>query len=45
MFFNDPEYIKKLTPYWTGERLPDGRPMVPESVLRRLRDITFEEVK
>ena len=43
MFFNDPEYIKKLTPYWTGERLPDGRPMVPESVLQRLRDITFEE--
>ena len=43
MFFNDPEYIKKLTPNWTGERLPDGRPMVPESVLERLRNITFEE--
>ena len=25
MFFNDRETIIRLTPEWTGERLPDGR--------------------
>ena len=43
MFFNDPETIKRLTPEWTGERLPDGRPKVSADVLRRMRKITFEE--
>ena len=43
MYFNDPEYIKRLTPEWTGERLPDGRPKVSEDILRRMRNITFEE--
>ena len=43
MFFNDPEYIKSLTPDWTGERFEDGRPKVPDSVLERMRNITFEE--
>ena len=43
MFFNDPETIIRLTPEWTGERLPDGRPKVPDDVLRRMRRITFEE--
>ena len=43
MFFNDPETIVRLTPEWTGERLPDGRPKVSDDVLRRMRRITFEE--
>ena len=43
MFFNDPETIIRLTPEWTGERLPDGRPKVSQDVLRRMRKITFEE--
>lgn len=43
MFFNDRETIIRLTPEWTGERLPDGRPMVSQDVLRRMRKITFEE--
>ena len=43
MFFNDPETIIRLTPEWTGPRLPDGRPMVSGDVLRRMRKITFEE--
>ena len=43
MIFNDPEYIKKITPYWDGERLPDGRPKVSDDILRRMRKITFEE--
>ena len=43
MFFNDPETIIRLTPEWKGERLPDGRPKVSDDVLRRMRNITFEE--
>lgn len=43
MFFNDPEYIKMITPEWTGERLPDGRPKVSDDILKRMRNITFEE--
>ena len=30
MNFNDREKIIQLTPQWTGERLPDGRPKVDE---------------
>ena len=43
MFFNDRETIIRLTPEWKGERLPDGRPRVSADVLRRMRNITFEE--
>ena len=43
MYFNDPETIIRLTPEWTGERLSDGRPKVSSDVLRRMRNITFEE--
>ena len=43
MFFNDRETIIRLTPEWKGERLPDGRPKVSADVLRRMRNITFEE--
>ena len=35
MFFNDRDTIIRLTPQWKGERLPDGRPMVSQDVLRR----------
>ena len=43
MFFNDRETTIRLTPEWTGERLPDGRPKVSQDILRRMRNITFEE--
>ncbi len=43
VYFNRKEDIIRLTPLWTGERLPDGRPLVPASLLERLRHITFEE--
>lgn len=43
MQFNSREDIIQLTPDWTGERLPDGRPMVSADVLKRMRNITFEE--
>jgi 4-hydroxy-4-methyl-2-oxoglutarate aldolase len=38
-----PEYIIALTPEWKGERLPDGRPKVPDSILERLKNISIEE--
>ena len=30
-------------PSWTGERFPDGRPKVPDSILERMRSVTAEE--
>ncbi len=44
MFFSSREEVEYLTPLWTGERLPDGRPKVPDSVLERMRGLTMEEV-
>ncbi len=38
-----PEVLIKYTPDWKGERFPDGRPKVPDSVLKRMRNVTLEE--
>jgi 4-hydroxy-4-methyl-2-oxoglutarate aldolase len=38
-----PEFIKALTSEWKGERFPDGRPRVSDSILERLKDISIEE--
>ncbi len=43
MHFNCREDIIQMTPNWTGERLPDGRPKVSDQVLERIRRITLEE--
>lgn len=43
MKFNNPEDIIQLTPEWTGERFPDGRPWVSDAVLERLRNVKLEE--
>lgn len=43
MQFNCKEDIIQITAAWKGERFDDGRPRVPDDVLRRLRGITFEE--
>jgi len=43
MTFSCKEEIAFLTPLWKGERMPDGRPMVPAGVLARLRRLTLEE--
>lgn len=43
MHFNCREDIIQLTPEWKGERLPDGRPFVPDHVVSRIRNITLEE--
>ena len=40
---SSPEYIKALTFAWKGERLSDGRPKVPDSILERLKNISIEE--
>jgi 4-hydroxy-4-methyl-2-oxoglutarate aldolase len=33
----------EFTPEWHGDRFPDGRPNVPDSVLARLKDVTADE--
>lgn len=37
------EHLVTYTPDWTGERLPDGRPKVPDAILDRMRHVTLEE--
>jgi 4-hydroxy-4-methyl-2-oxoglutarate aldolase len=37
------EQIIAITPEWKGERLPDGRPNVPDKILLRLKNISLEE--
>ncbi len=37
------EQLVNLTAAWQGERFPDGRPKVPDSVLDRLKETTAEE--
>ncbi|CCH57231.1 Demethylmenaquinone methyltransferase-like protein [Fibrisoma limi BUZ 3] len=39
-----PEYVKALTANWKGERMPDGRPLVPDIVLERLQNCTLEQI-
>jgi 4-hydroxy-4-methyl-2-oxoglutarate aldolase len=38
-----PEQIKAITSQWTGERFPDGRPKVPDALLKRLEKVSMEE--
>ena len=38
-----PDQIKALTPEWTGERSPDGRPKVADKWLDRLKTVHLEE--
>lgn len=37
------EQIKALTSEWTGERSADGRPIVPQRFLTRLKNVSLEE--
>lgn len=37
------EQIIALTPEWKGERSADGRPIVPDNILNRLKNISLEE--
>lgn len=38
-----PELLIKYTPDWKGERFADGRPKVPDGILRRMKNVTLEE--
>ena len=44
MLFNTPEEIIAMTPEWTGERFPDGRPKVADKYLDALYGMTLEEL-
>lgn len=37
------EDLIKYTPEWKGERFPDGRPKVPDSILDRMKNVSHEE--
>ncbi len=44
MHYNVRDEIIALTPQWTGQRLPDGRPYVADKYLQLLQGMTLEEV-
>jgi regulator of RNase E activity RraA len=44
MIFNSPERVAALTPFWDGPRLEDGRPMVADDILTRMKAATNDEV-
>ena len=37
------EELLSLTSEWKGERFPDGRPKVPEDIIRRMKSVSVEE--
>lgn len=37
------EELMALTQEWKGERFPDGRPKVPDDIIRRMRSVSVEE--
>jgi len=37
------EQLIALTPLWKGERFPDGRPKVPDDILKRMKSVSVEE--
>jgi regulator of RNase E activity RraA len=37
------EELIALTPDWKGERFPDGRPKVPDDILKRMKPVSIEE--
>lgn len=43
MTFNNRDDIIQLTPEWKGERFDDGRPRVPDDVIRRMEQCMTEE--
>lgn len=43
MIFNSPERVSALTSAYAAARLPDGRPNVPDDILRRMREVTNDE--
>lgn len=43
MIFNSAERVAALTAAWTGERLDDGRPQVPDDIIERMKLVTNDE--
>lgn len=43
MKFNNRDDIIQMTPLWEGERFADGRPKVPDAILRRMENVVHEE--
>jgi regulator of RNase E activity RraA len=41
---SSPEYVKTLTANWKGERFPDGRPKVSDDLLKRLKNVSIEDI-
>lgn len=37
------EQLIALTPEWKGERFSDGRPKVPDNIMRRMKSVSVEE--
>ena len=37
------EQLIALTPQWPGERFADGRPKVPDNILKRMKSVSVEE--
>ncbi|MBT5875766.1 MAG: RraA family protein [Candidatus Latescibacteria bacterium] len=37
------ELLREITKEWTGERFEDGRPMVTDDILERMKAVTIEE--
>lgn len=37
------EALIEYTPEWKGERFPDGRPMVPDNIIERMKKVSLEE--
>lgn len=37
---SNPEMVRLITPMWEGERSEDGRPVVPESILDRMKNVS-----
>ena len=43
MHLTDSETITAITSEWEGERAPNGRPLVPADILKRMEAVTTEE--
>lgn len=43
MRYDNPDDILQLSPLWQGERFPNGRPRIPDDILRRFQVVTTEE--
>src|SRR5919198_777898 len=37
------EQLIALTPLWIGERFADGRPKVPDDIIKRMKSVSVEE--